>query len=229
MQLNSWVISEDLKGISHLQSQEEQICNVLHLFEEQFAGDRISFYRFSPIGYVGEGIAMLENGRLQSINYIRDDIRSLHAIKQAVEKRKTFYYEGKEIIIHLSSRYQREDPLMGLLVVPIIANNLTIAYILSEFVETEISVSKQLLQEMDVFGKALGQLLVQPHSHSHPKLSSRESEIVRALANGLSTKEMTIIFSLSEATINQYIKSILSKLNAKNRTHAVSIYITQYL
>lgn len=196
--MNMWGINETLKKISHLPSQEEQICAVLPLFHEIFGGERLSFYRFSPIGYVAEGIALFEEGQLQPLNYIRDDIRTLPIIRKAVEKRKPAYYVGKEIITQSTSRYQREVPLKGLLVVPIVANNLTIAYINIEYIHHQFKESSHLMNELESFGKMLGQTLIHQQISSHAKLSPRENEIMKALANGLSTKEMTTILSLSE-------------------------------
>ncbi len=227
MQINLWTIKENLKGALHLQSQEEQICFILHTFGRLYNGERLSFFRFSPVGYVGEGVALLENGRYQSINYIRDDIRVLPVIRHAIEKQRPIYYDGQDIITKITSRYTRKDPLYALLVIPIIVNKLTVAYILNEFIEETINFETQLIEELLEFGKIAGELLVQPQIQSNHKLSPRENEIIKALANGLTTKEMTHILGLSEATIKQYIKSIMIKLDAKNRTHAVSIYIGQ--
>ncbi|HWL23611.1 MAG TPA: helix-turn-helix transcriptional regulator [Ureibacillus sp.] len=229
MQINLWTIRETLKNGINLQSQEEKICFILHTLEQIIKGERLSFYRFSPVGYVGEGIAMLENGRYQSINYIRDDIRVLPVIRQAIDKQRPFYYAGQDIITQITSRYTRNDPLYALLVIPVIMNQITISYMLCEFVKQDLQIEMGELEELLEFGKIAGELLIQPQIHSHPKLSPRECEIMKALANGLSTKEMTDLLHLSEATIKQYIKSIMGKLDAKNRAHAVSIYMAQNL
>ena len=225
MQFTTWTVEEKLQKALVLPSQEEQICHILMSFGEIFVGERISFYRFSPIGYVGEGVAQLENGDLQSISYIRDDIRSLPVVKKAVTERKAHYYSGQDIITLISSRYNRDVPLHALTVVPIHVNNLTIAYIVSEYMNRVPPTDGQTLELLTHFGSLAGRVLIQPQKISHPKLSPRENEILRALANGFSTKELTDLLSLSEATIKQYIKSAFVKLGAKNRAHAVSIYL----
>jgi DNA-binding CsgD family transcriptional regulator len=225
MQFTSWTVEEKLKGAVNLETQEEQICHILSTFKEVFYSEKLSFYRFSPIGYVGEGVAQLENGLFQSISYIRDDIRSLPIIKRAVEQRKAIFYSGQEIITLISSRYHREGPLIGLIVVPIYVNNLSIAYVCSEYIHSVPPSDGQTVKLLTQFGSIAGGVLLQPQRISHPKLSPRENEIVRALANGFSTKELTELLSLSEATIKQYIKSVFVKLGAKNRAHAVSIYL----
>lgn len=53
-------------------------------------------------------------------------------------------------------------------------------------------------------------------------LSERELEILKHIARGKANKEIGEALNLSENTIKNHVKSILSKLNAKDRTHAVT-------
>jgi len=225
MHLTHWTIEEKLHQAAHLQTQEEQICYILSSFDSTFTTDRISFFRFSPIGYVGEGVAQLEDGNLQSLSYIRDDIRSLPIIKKAVAERKAYCYSGQDMITLISSRYNFNSPVKAIIVVPIFVNNLTIAYIVSEHLKHFPQMDEKRLELLTLFGSIAGRVLIQPEKVSHPKLSPREDEILRALANGLSTKELIDLLFLSEGTIKQHIKSSFVKLGAKNRAHAVSIYL----
>ncbi|MFC7688087.1 response regulator transcription factor [Ureibacillus sp. GCM10028918] len=225
MQKLALALEEKLADCIHLQTQEEKICHILLALDELSLCEKISFFRYSPIGYVGEGVAAMQDGQLQSISYIRDDLRSLPIVKTAVEKRKATLHEGKDIITLISSRYHRSEPLKALLVIPIAVNNMTIAYICCEFTKNNVGFNEHELAQFTLFGQLTGELFIQPQTIAHPKLSPRENQVLRALANGLSTKELTSLLALSEATIKQYIKSILIKLGAKNRTHAVSIYL----
>lgn len=52
------------------------------------------------------------------------------------------------------------------------------------------------------------------------KLSRREREILDALAEGASNKHLARLFSLSEATVKAHVRSIFTKLGARNRTTA---------
>jgi DNA-binding NarL/FixJ family response regulator len=54
-------------------------------------------------------------------------------------------------------------------------------------------------------------------------LTERETEVLRRVAAGTSNKVIAAQLSLSEATVKAHMKSILSKLNANDRTHAVMI------
>ncbi len=54
-------------------------------------------------------------------------------------------------------------------------------------------------------------------------LSDRELEVLRGVARGRSNKIIADELAISEHTVKNHLKSILSKLNADDRTHAVTI------
>lgn len=54
-------------------------------------------------------------------------------------------------------------------------------------------------------------------------LTPREQEILRLVAEGKTTKEITATLFLSSGTVRNYVSEIIQKLNAKNRMEAISI------
>jgi DNA-binding NarL/FixJ family response regulator len=54
-------------------------------------------------------------------------------------------------------------------------------------------------------------------------LTEREIEVLRRVAAGQSNKQIALGLSISESTVKAHIHSILPKLNASDRTHAVTI------
>ena len=56
-------------------------------------------------------------------------------------------------------------------------------------------------------------------------LSERELDVLRAVARGRSNKIIAAELAISEHTVKNHLKSILSKLNADDRTHAVTIAV----
>lgn len=56
-------------------------------------------------------------------------------------------------------------------------------------------------------------------------LSQRELQVLRGVAAGLGNKEIAVQLKLSEETVKTYMKSLLAKLNAGDRSHAVAIAI----
>ena len=57
------------------------------------------------------------------------------------------------------------------------------------------------------------------------KLSPTKMKVLTLLAQGYSDKEISIKLQMSVRTAQTHISSIISKLNARNRTNAVAIYM----
>ncbi len=55
------------------------------------------------------------------------------------------------------------------------------------------------------------------------RLSPRETEVLRRVAAGCSNKVVADQLNITEETVKGHMKSILSKLQANDRTHAVLI------
>jgi len=60
-------------------------------------------------------------------------------------------------------------------------------------------------------------------------LTARELDVLRLLARGLQNKEIALELVISERTVKFHVSSILNKLNAGNRTEAVTTAIQQGL
>ena len=54
-------------------------------------------------------------------------------------------------------------------------------------------------------------------------LTAREVDVLRLIAHGNANKEIAAQLSITEETVKGYVKNILAKLGAKDRTHAVTI------
>lgn len=54
-------------------------------------------------------------------------------------------------------------------------------------------------------------------------LTPREVDVLRLIAGGNANKEIAARLSLTEETVKGYVKNILAKLGANDRTHAVTI------
>jgi len=59
--------------------------------------------------------------------------------------------------------------------------------------------------------------------HSDDALTVREIEVLRGVAAGNANKIVAQLLNISEETVKAHMKSILSKLGANDRTHAVTI------
>jgi DNA-binding NarL/FixJ family response regulator len=66
-----------------------------------------------------------------------------------------------------------------------------------------------------------------PSRRAFTRLSNREVEILTAISEGLSNKEMAVRFSISQHTVNNTVKAVLRKLAVNNRTKAVLIALRE--
>ena len=67
-----------------------------------------------------------------------------------------------------------------------------------------------------------------PHELSHDinqRLTPREIEVLTAIAQGLSNKEIALTLHMAETTVKSYVGRLLTKLDARDRVHLV---ITAY-
>jgi two-component system NarL family response regulator len=60
-------------------------------------------------------------------------------------------------------------------------------------------------------------------SFSKPELSEREKEVLHLIALGRSNKKIGSTLHISEGTVKNHVKSLLSKLDAMSRTEAIAI------
>ena len=58
-------------------------------------------------------------------------------------------------------------------------------------------------------------------------LTPREVEVLSLVAQGLGNKEIGDVLGTAPGTVKAHVQSILSKLDAKDRTHAVTIAISR--
>ena len=68
-----------------------------------------------------------------------------------------------------------------------------------------------------------GTVLRKSISAGYFALSTLELNLLRAIANGMSVKEIAEANCLSEMAVNLYFQAIGSKLQARNITHAVAL------
>jgi two-component system, NarL family, response regulator len=61
--------------------------------------------------------------------------------------------------------------------------------------------------------------------HSDDSLTEREVEVLRQVAEGNANKRVADQLKISEETVKAHMRSILSKLGANDRTHAVTIAV----
>ncbi|WAH95184.1 response regulator [Arthrobacter sp. MMS18-M83] len=82
-------------------------------------------------------------------------------------------------------------------------------------------VTQRLLETYVRGGRVPGQAPVQPRDPLLEELTPRETEMLEAIAGGLSNAEIAHKFFLSEATVKTHVRRILTKLHLRDRVQVV--------
>jgi len=67
------------------------------------------------------------------------------------------------------------------------------------------------------------EIAVELVDHRRDDLTPREIDVLRLIASGNANKEIADQLSIGEASVKSYVANLLSKLDAKDRAHAVTI------
>lgn len=65
--------------------------------------------------------------------------------------------------------------------------------------------------------------IAQPRSVSPQAPTSRESEVLQLISDGLANREIGERLFLSEETVKSHVRHLLAKLQARSRAHAVAV------
>ncbi|MFC2946857.1 response regulator transcription factor [Virgibacillus sediminis] len=210
-----------VQELEKINSHEGQLQQALKSYVGLFPVTNGYLFRYSSLGYLAEGIIVIEDNQLYSASSIRDDIRSIPGIHTAIYERQAKYYTGDEYLSQMGTKYIFTTTAG--LVVPISTNNIVVGYIISTTFKNNYRIDTNMLASLTFYGQTLGKALYHSRSIQHSNLlSRREMEVMKMIANGDSTKEMADDLDISELTINQYVKTAIRKLGARNRTQAVA-------
>lgn len=100
-------------------------------------------------------------------------------------------------------------------------------YLINETVMTNPRVASRILRQFQALPDS--HLVVRGEEPLLSPLSPREVEVLKCIAQGNSNKHAGHILGISEQTVKNHVSSILRKLVANDRTHAVIIALRQGL
>jgi DNA-binding NarL/FixJ family response regulator len=63
----------------------------------------------------------------------------------------------------------------------------------------------------------------------HESLTARELDVLRLIGIGLRNKQIASDLGISETTVSFHIKNVVDKLQANDRTHAVTVALRRGL
>lgn len=229
---NDWVIRS--------RTLQEAVQNIATGLVHYLPFQRCAIFSYSNEERLGLGMYgyQMNNRAIQNIKLkithvplIKKNIEKLEAIGNELRRLQPLYIEQAEK--HFPIEYVRRFKLESVIVAPIYVpskGKLLGACILDRGEGQKFSVSRNTYIALMKSGQTAGELLyklMNPHDSSHKTeppvhLSRRETDVLRLMAEGMSTTEAADALHLSEYTVRDYVSSIMKKLNAKNRTEAAT-------
>lgn len=216
-------ILDNIQSLGDIESHEEKLYKILEVYMNIFPVKNAFLFRYSPLGFIGEGIIAITCHGLIHIRDIRDDIRSLPLIYSALYERKAKYCSGIEYLKQINIKYITTSNVNSFLAIPICFGAVPIGYICTNEFDEHGNMTDQQLSFYTQFGQQIGKTLEKTEGKEDARLlSKREMEVMKRISWGESIKEMADSMFISEVTINQYIKTAIRKLGAQNRTQAIA-------
>ncbi|MCD2137539.1 response regulator transcription factor [Salinicoccus halitifaciens] len=220
--LETSTFSEHMEKIKEETTHEGRLIATLEVYLEYFPVDNAHLFRYSPIGFLGEGVIAAEGGSIHYIHEERYDIRTLPALLTAVQNKAANFFSDKELIRMTPSNHIVGSKVTGFLITPILQRGNVIGFIYSNQFKNQELFDEELLASLTLYGEKVGELIQENYALQNV-LSRREFEVMRDIADGYIVKEISERRHISESTIEQYIKAARRKLGASNRAHAVAV------
>lgn len=222
---SKFAIQERVQIIGEASNHEERLYNILKLYMELFPVSNAYLFRYSPLGYLAEGIISLSSSGLAPIDKaLNGDIRPFEIVHAAIREKKAKFFTGKDFFTNRPSGSANFlSKINSIVVVPICLGTYVIGYIATTKLPEGADFDEKLLSSLTLYGQLVGKLILTDQSNeANSLLSNRELEVMIGIAQGDSTKEMAVSMNISDLTVKQYVKSALKKLSAQNRSHAVA-------
>lgn len=204
------------------------IVHTLKKIEEKFSFKRSSYYSYLPetrevMGVFGEEMSKINKLRKPLLSQ-KPFIQTYHSKRALLIENPQFYFE-EELI--------KEFQLSTVVVVPVYSSKEMLGWLVLDNVGEVWNEAAESLNCLEEIGELLGIYINKIGYYEFTKdpilLSEREKEVLRLLGEGFDNKEIGFQLLLSEHTVRDYISQLMIKMNAKNRTHLVSIAFRKQL
>src|SRR4051812_31548675 len=157
--ISTYTIQEHVRKLEGTLGQEEQLYKILEVYLDLFPVHDAYLLRYSPLGYLGEGIFLLNDSGVVYIRDMRDDVRSVPIIYSAIREKKAKYCLGIDYLKQVNSRYTFPSSVTALAVTPICFGSVVIGYICSSKFTEGVSIDDQMLSSLTFYGKSVGKYL----------------------------------------------------------------------
>ncbi|MFC0270573.1 response regulator transcription factor [Metabacillus herbersteinensis] len=215
-------VYEYMKEVSKIQDGLMKAEMMIRGCVQFFPFQRASIFAYSPLNHIGEGIFQIEKDRLLPMQWIKEDVRLIPAVHQAVTINQPQYLDMTKSKGLFPEKYIQRFELTSLVIIPISQLNNVFGCVFIDRYTGKHPFNKNEINRLSDYFQII---LDSPNSEKTPthKLSKREIEALQFLANGYSLKEMASTMKISEFTVRDYLSSVVRKLAVKHRSEAVAV------
>ncbi|MDQ6600882.1 LuxR C-terminal-related transcriptional regulator [Bacillus salipaludis] len=196
----------------------KDLAFILKKCEEYFQYKRCVFYAYIPWSNQFYGVIGAELAKVQSMKGQITEDRTVFNSKTPIYLKdpRNFVKEEHIKLFNLSS----------IIFVPIIHHEQLFGWLTFDQVGEEFDCSKNELTLLEQVGKRIGMYLSRKGEEklktSDIHLTERELTILDLLSEGYDNKKIGESLFLSEHTVRDYVSSLMTKLESKNRTQVVA-------
>ncbi|MFF2484583.1 LuxR C-terminal-related transcriptional regulator [Paenibacillus sp. NPDC058071] len=216
-------LDEEILRIRLIDSANEKLSELLKAFHHHFPCQLVHLFRYSIFDQRIDGIFSCDQGMIKAIPQWHDDARTIPFLYDALQLKKVVHLEGESFQIRLSSKYTLNEPVENMIVLPIIVNDVIVAFICA--INTNFEFNNEMSRYLQGFGEQMKQLLhveQVPSASRAVTLSEKELRVMQYTANGFTTKEIASFLNIAESTVKYFINNVMTKTSSRNRTEAVA-------
>ncbi|ACT04819.1 helix-turn-helix domain-containing protein [Paenibacillus sp. JDR-2] len=216
-------LDKELLYIQSMDSVNEKLSELLKAFRNHFPCQLVHLFRYSIFDQRMDGIFTCEQGMIKAISHWHDDVRTIPVLYDALQLKRVAYLDGEAFQIRLSSKYTLNEPVENMLVLPILVNNVIIAFMCA--INIQFEYNDEMNRYVQGYGEQMKQLLHLKHSpaaRAAYALSEKELRVMQYIADGFTTKEIAPFLNIAESTVKYFINNVMLKTSSRNRTEAVA-------
>lgn len=219
--INKYKTINQLDTVMLQSSGKKDLASILKTCENILNFKRCVFYAYIHWSKEFKGIIGSELSKVQNF---KGTVQSNQLLNSLLLTKKSVFIKNPSSFI--TDEIIELFNLSSLIIVPIMNEQEVIGLLTFDQMGEEFDYTLEELQLLDEIGQRIG-LFINNYEEKSPvrvnmQLTERESNVLTLLAEGYDNKKMGEYLHLSEHTVRDYVRDLMTKLNAKNRTQVVS-------
>jgi len=184
-----------------------------------FPFQRACMFSYSPFSSTIEGIYLVENTQIYTLESMKTDVQTIPPIYQAITQNTPLFLNSQETQAAFPDQIIEEYQLTSVIVIPITILNVSTGFLLLDRFDGSTELLHQVICQLSHYVT----LAAKPFVITAATLSKREAEVLQHLADGYDINGIADQLSISKYTARDYLSSAVRKLGVRHRSEAVAV------